>query len=136
MKRIIPLILVFTILLSLSIPVSAAVKDEVMPLYNEIDTVSAGLTINKTLGITTCTGRVTAKELVPVKVVVSLQVYKEGRWQTLQSWSETGTLTASTTHKYAVYSGYQYRVYTIGYVYNSEGVIQESASAIQVVNYP
>lgn len=135
MKRFLLFTITLLIFVSSVLPASAAVKDEVELLYTHINSVSAGLSIDETWGIATCSGGVDAKKILPVKVTVNLQVYKDGYWQTLKTWSETGTATANTSFSYAIASGYKYRTYTIGYVYNSEGVILESASAIQAVNY-
>lgn len=128
MKRILSFSLVLVFLVSLTAPVSAATKDEEELMYTHISSVYACLTIDETLGIATCTGSVNAKNIVPAKVTVRLQRYQDGSWQTIKSWSETGTAVASSTNYYAIYRGYSYRVYVSGFVYSSEGAIQEAAS--------
>lgn len=136
MKRVLALTLVVIILGSLVVPVAAATADEIMPLYTYVNSVYARLQINESTGIATCVGSVNAKSILPVKVIVRLQRYQDGAWWTVKSWSETGTATVACTNYYAIYSGYDYRVYVTGYVYNDEGVLQESASAIHNVSYP
>ena len=134
MKRILSFTLAVTILLLLVVPVSAATKDEVELMYTYINSVYACLTIDETLGIATCTGSVNAKNITPVKVIVRLQRYENGIWQTVKSWVETGTAAVSNTNRYAIYRGYSYRVYVTGYVYNSYGVVQEAASVYHYAN--
>ena len=136
MKRFICLLSTLVILFSMAIPVFAAVPEEIQPLYTNIDTVGASLTINETLGIATCTGRLFAKDIQPVKVIVRLQIYKDGYWQTLKSWTGEGSWTIVVSKQYAIYSGYTYRVTTAGYVYDDDGNILEAASASHTVNYP
>ena len=134
MKRITSLILTALLLFSMAIPASAAVKDEAQLLYDNINAVSADLSISS-LGIATCFGSVTAKDLYTVLVEVRLQMKEDGAWHTVKTFSSTGTMDAACTGYYAVYSGYQYRVYVTGYVYNSSGTIIESASCTYAVNY-
>lgn len=136
MKRIITFSLAIILLISLAIPVSAATKDTIQPRYTYINSVYAALSIDQSTGITTCTGSVTAKKNYPVEVVVRLQQDMGSYWYTLESWSTTGTISASLTENYAVYKGYEYRVYVTGYVYDSDGNIIESASGTHTVNYP
>lgn len=136
MKRVISILLVLAVLVcTVAFPASAATSTDVEPLYDHINSVYANLSINKLLGIATCTGRINAKKIVPVKVIVRLQQYNEGTWTTVTSWNETGTASVSCTNQYAIYSGYTYRVRVTGYVYDSEGVIQESATVTHTVEF-
>ena len=127
--------LVLIFVFSLTIPASAAIIDDVEPMYTHISRVYASLTIDESLGIATCTGSVNAKTITPAKVIVRLQSYQNGAWLTVKSWSSTGTAVASSTNSYAIYKGYSYRVYVTGYVYDSEGVIQESASIYDYASF-
>lgn len=138
MKRIITGILAFILILGMILPVSAAVANPITPvepMYDYVNLVYARLEIGEDWGMTTCTGTITAKQLLPVKVIVRLQKL-DGYWQTIKSWSATGTGSASHTGNYAVYSGYTYRVSVIGYVYDSNGNIIETATVAHVVDYP
>lgn len=135
MKRLFCFAMTVVLLVCLAVPAAAATKDEVELLYTYINKISAGLTIDETLGIATCTGKVDAKSIVPVKVTVRLQRYQDGSWMNVATWSATGTAGVTCKNNYAVYSGYTYRVYVAGFVYDSEGVLQEAASATKTVNY-
>lgn len=135
MKKVICSICLISLFFTFIIPAFAAEEDEIMPLWDNINTVYACLTINETLGIATCTGEITAKSSVPVSVDVSLQRLDGNSWTTLKTWSASGTWDVSLTKSYAVYRNYTYRVYVTGYVYNSSGAIIESGSAIHSVTF-
>lgn len=135
MKRIICLLFTLLLLPCFALPASAAVKDEIELQWNNINTIHARLTIDETLGIATCYGRITANNVYPVEVEVHLQVYKNNKWETLQMWTNTGTMNCSTSHQYAIARGYTYCVYVVGYVYNSNGVLIESASGSDIVEF-
>lgn len=136
MKRIVPILIVLTLLIALALPVSAESYPSVQPRYTYINSVYAELSINTTTGITTCTGGVTAKSVRPVEVVVYLQQDMGTYWKTIESWSGTGTMDIEITNRYAVASGETYRVYTAGYAYDSNNNLLESASATHEVYYP
>lgn len=128
MKRMFSFALVIVMISAAVIPTNAATDDQISPYYTYVGSVYANLSLDETLGVATCTGRVTAKSVAPVKVIVYLQMYKNGTWTNLTSWTSTGTTVTSATGKYAVARGYMYRTYVIGYVYNSDGLPVESAS--------
>ena len=137
MKRFLAVITVIVLFCGMAvIPAHAATVSVLQPRYTHVSVVQAALTIDESLGITTCYGRVDAKNFDPVKVIVRLQQFKNGYWTTLKSWSATGTMSAICSKQYAVYDGYRYRVSVTGYVYDSNGTILETASAIHEVNYP
>lgn len=135
MKRLLSLVLAVVMVLSTASVAYAAVipPDEVQ--YSHVNSLYACLSIDK-WGVTTCTGRVSAKSVRPVEVDVYLQQYTGSYWRTVASWSASGSWQASLTRNYAVYSGYQYRVLAIGYVYDDAGNILESVSGTHTVNYP
>lgn len=117
-------------------PLYASANDDVMPIFENISTVYACLSIDERLGVTTCTGRIVAKDEYPVSVDVILQVKRNGDWDDVSSWTASGTWIAACQENYAVYSGYEYRVLTWGYVHDANGRIIESGSAVHEVNYP
>lgn len=136
MKRSICILLIVALLVPcLACRASAAVKDEIELQFETINTIHARLTIDETLGIATCYGRITAKNTYPVEVELLLQVYKDNKWVTLKTWSNTGTMNCSTSHQYAIARGYTYCVYVTGYVYDSNGAIIEAASASHIVEF-
>ena len=136
MKKFICLFLSFVLLCSIPVQAKAQQNSEVMPMFENINSVYASISIDQTWGITTCTGRIVAAGEYPVSVDVILQMYKDNRWTTLATWSASSTWVASCTQNYAVYSGYQYRVLVYGYVYDANGRIIESGSAVHSAYYP
>lgn len=136
MKKLISVLIIIALICTCVIEVAAYEQDGIMPLFENINSVYASLSIDQSLGVTTCTGRIVAKDMYPVSVDVVLQVKENGKWEEVCSWSASGTYTASCTEYYAVYSGYEYRVLTWGYVHDSNGRIIESGSAVHEVNYP
>lgn len=121
MRRGVALLAVVVIIATLAVPASASV----MPRYSYTDYVYARIDIDQTWGIATCVGEVMADNNVPVKLYVHLQVFKDGQWQTVKTWSTEDTMYAYLSKPYAIYRGYQYRTYVEGYIYNSNNVLVE-----------
>lgn len=136
MKKILCVILSIALLCAFPIQASASETEEIMPLFENINSVYACVSVDQTWGIATCTGRIVASGEYVVSVDVILQMYKDGRWSTLATWSASDTWVASCTNYYAVYSGYTYRVLVYGSVYDDTGKIIETGSAIHTVDYP
>lgn len=136
MKKIICIFVALILLCTCTIQASANENNGIMPLYENINTVYACISIDDSLGIATCTGRIIAKGEYTVSVDVILQVYQNDDWTTLTSWSASDTWSVTCQKYYAVYSGYEYRVLVFGYVYDENGRIIESGSAVHSVNYP
>lgn len=134
MKRIVLFILTVLLACPIAIHSYAAMPEEVEPLYNEINSLYANLDISS-LGVATCTGRITAKQLDSVKVIVRLQQDTGTSWKTLKSWSSSGTATAYASGSYAVYKGYTYRVSVSGYVYDTDDTILETDTLTYEVDY-
>ena len=135
MRRITSLLIVVTILCAMAVSASATTVDNaVQPRWTYLNSVYANLDINW-LGVATCEGRATAGDLVTVEVIVRLQQLKDTGWATIKSWTSTGTLTASASGSYAVYSGYTYRVSVTGYVYDSNGNLVETGTATDTFVY-
>lgn len=128
MRRIISILLVCVFIASCAIPVSAAELNNVQPRYTYVFDVQAILSINESTGIASCSGSISARNSYPVKVTVQLQREDTTGWTAVKTWSNTGTLATSVAKAWAVFSGYNYRVYVIGFVYDSNGNIIESAS--------
>ena len=120
MKRLTSLLSAVILLALMICPATAAT-----PRYSYTHSIYANIDIDTTWGIATCTGEVIADSNVPVKVVVYLQVYKNGTWETEKSWEATGTFSAYLSKVYAIYKGYEYRAYAVGYVYNNNNAIVE-----------
>lgn len=126
------------VLLSIAQPVSviAATAGEIQPLYEDIATLQASLTIDTATGRSSVIGRITAKVLTPVRTNCSLQQYKNGGWVELKSWSATGNMVSTVSSTYYVAPGYNYRVVVTGYILDGQGNVTESDSAVDVEYYP
>lgn len=135
MKKVISIVLTLLLVVSMICPVQAADTQQVTPRYTYIQSIYACISIDTTWGIATCEGEIDAKAGYPVEVVVYLQVYKNGEWETIKSWSAEDTYAVYLSKSYAVMSGYTYRAYVEGYVYNSSGVLIETASISHSADY-
>lgn len=136
MRKFAAIILILSMLFGLTVTASAVVAPSIQPLYNHTNSIYAALSIDETLGIATCYGKVSAKSFVPAKVVVQLQQNVSGNWVTLKTWTNTGTYSAAYTGTHAIYRGYTYCVKVTGYVYDANGVLQEISSNSHTVVFP
>ena len=135
MKRVLSVLFMLLLVVSVTVPAQAAETQQIMPRYTYVDSIWACITIDSTWGIATCEGEIIAKDEYPVEVVVSLQVYKSGKWDTIASWSAEDTYSVYLSKAYAVTSGYTYRVYVEGYVYNSNNAVIEVTSLTHSTHY-
>ena len=126
MKRILTLLLISALLLSLATPVSAATVAPVQPRFAYINATTVGLEIDTDTGIAGCYAECTADVGVTVKIVGTLQQYKNGGWNDVKSWTNICTQIARIDKQWAVYSGYQYRFYVTFEIYNSLGTLLET----------
>ena len=126
------ILLIVLIFMSMALPVSAE-NTVVVPRYTHISTVYGNIVIDETYGIATCTGRIDAKQIVPVEVDLFLQRKENGKWVTVKSWNLEGTRTAICTKNYAISTSYEHRVCVWGYVLDNNGNIIETGN---VFSYP
>ena len=136
MKRTSLIIVLITMVIGMAVPVFAAQGDTVQPLYYSISSIDVGLDINKSTDIATAGGSVSAYYQVPVEVLTQLQVYKNGQWKTLMSWSNPGVGAAFAGGQYTVEPGYNYRTRVTGYICNDLGIPVESETETREVFYP
>lgn len=123
------------ITLLLSTVVFAYAENEIQPRYLHIKGLTAGVKINTILGIATCESKIIVLGTNTVKIVCKLQYYDGTTWKTLKEWSKTGTTSASITGSYAISSGYMYRTFATGYVYNDQNVLIENATIADTEYY-
>ena len=129
-------IILIVVLFATAIPCVSAAGSNIQPLYNNIESIVVGLGIDEENGLAYCAGEVEAYYNVPVEVLVQLQVYKNGTWKTLMSWSDTGTGYAQVDQIYSVDSGYNYKVKVTGYICNDLGLPIESETEEKEFYYP
>ena len=129
-------LLIFVLLIGIAVPASAAIPETVLPRWRYIQNLYINaLTIDPDTGIAECSASVDAGQYLPVKAVCELQRYVGGLWATVKSWEATDNLTVSVYGCYAVYSGYRYRIQLTGYVYSSDNVLLETATATTPEQY-
>ena len=133
MKRNRCILLILAILIISTIPLTVAADiptdNQAQPCYTYIDAVSAGLSINSSTGLATCSGTGYAKGTTDVvSLTVLLQQSKDGTWHTLKSWSGSNTNMAVVEGQLYVYKGYTYRTKVTEIVYDKNGNFLESAS--------
>ena len=136
MKRTCTIIFTIVVVLLMITPVYAAEGNTVQPLYNNISSITVGLAIDESTDIASASGSVSAYYQVPVEVLVQLQVYKNGQWKTLMSWSNSGTGAAYAGGQYVVEPGYNYRTRVTGSICNDLGIPIESETETKEVYYP
>ena len=136
MKRILSACLVILMITAMIIPVFSAEKENVQPLYNNIAGITVGLRIDESTGTAYASGSVDAYYHVPVEVLVQLQVYKDGQWKTLMTWSDADVGIAAASGQWAVESGYNYRARVTGYICNDLGIPVESETETREQFYP
>ena len=121
MRRGMAVVVAIILIASMAVPASASVT----PRYSHTDYIYARLEIDDFWGVATCEGELMAYDDVPVDIIVYLQVYKDGAWQTVKSWYASDMMNVYLCKSYAIYRGYEYRTYVEGYVYNSSGSLVE-----------
>ena len=134
MKKMISLLMAFTLFCSLILPVSAT--GEVQPRYTYVIQVNADLTFDSAQNIATCTGAIAARGQLPVRLLVQLQVLENGNWKPINSRIATGTGMAYSSANYSVTGGNNYRLVVTGQVLDSDGNVIETVSANREAYYP
>lgn len=137
MKRILCLVIVMGLIVSVAPVAFATQQDEmsVTPRFIAIAACSTDLTINESTGVATCETQCIAKDAYTVKVICKLQRWNGASWVTLRTWINTDTYAAYVSENWAVYRGYNYRVYATFYVYDENGTLLETISSYDSQSY-
>jgi len=110
---------------------STSFTDEniISPNYTYILLLSSGLDINSA-GKAHCSGSVDASSnSYTAKLTVALQKYSNDSWQTIKSWSDSGSGQSNLIiEKYYYVANGTYRVCTTAKIYNSSGTLLENKS--------
>ena len=118
--------LVVSLMLVLSVTSFASAECTIMPRYTYASAVSANLSI--TSGTARAVGKVATDQNLKTSIIVRLQKeYSSGKWTTISTWTgsnESGASEAGGTK--TLTSGYNYRVYVTGKVYDSAGTVIET----------
>ena len=135
MKKMLAILLVVLLTVVLSgvavAEMSSYEEPQIQPRYDHTNSIKATLSIDSS-GNATCSGSVKATSgSSKVSVTVRLKKLENGSWNTIATWSDSGS--GSTTVKAGgsqkVSSGYSYKVVTSGTIKDSAGNVLESPSA-------
>lgn len=126
MKKAIAIVLCFVILFSTCLPVASA-ETLASPRYTYVFEVDAYYDLDSYLGIVYCEGNCVSHFGMRIKVWLRLERYDEelNKWTEIASWEHEGYGAASASGRRAISAGHQYRVMTVGYAYDSNGVVVE-----------
>ena len=132
MKTILKVALFFILIFALSVNAFAST---IGIQWDYLSKVRSELTIN-TYGVCSATGSVSSKNNDTVSVLVNLQQLKSEGWTTIKTWNGSDMKLCIVSGSYAVYSGYDYRVETIGRVYDENGnKLEESKMYSPIKSY-
>lgn len=120
--------LVLCLILALSMATVANAESNIMPCYDYVSSISSTLSINS--GTAKAVGKVATDQNLKTSIVVRLQrESSSGTWITISSWTGSNSDGASEAGgTKAITSGYDYRVYVTGKVYNSAGTVIETVN--------
>lgn len=135
MKRkffsLVAIMLVFTC--AMALPANAVVAAETTesyatPRYVNIRSIVGNIEVSDS-GIATCYGYVkTANSTYTIYLTLGLQQYNGSSWDTIKTWSTSGTGEVSYTKTRYVADGYYYRTAVSATVYTSGGSYVESTT--------
>lgn len=107
--------------------VETSIEEEIMPLFDHINLMNASMNINK-YGIATAMGSVNAIFAPGVGITVSIQQFKNEKWQTIHTWSEKDQYFCTIEKSRAVAKGYSYRTQVNGKVYDENDKVIENVT--------
>ena len=114
--------------------VNVAHADEgIVPYYAYTSSISASLSING--AVARAAGKITPENSLHTSITVRLQKESSsGAWSTISTWTGSNTSGKSEAGGTKVIaSGYKYRVYVTGKVYNSAGSVIETVNKYSAV---
>lgn len=119
--------LVLGLVLALSAVGVVHAEGDIMLCYDYVSSLSASLTIDS--GTANAVGMVYVSPKMKTSITVRLQrENSSGKWATIETWTGSNVSGASEAGgTRALISGYNYRVYVIGRVYDSAGTVIETA---------
>ncbi len=137
MKRICCVVLVLCLVAMFAPSVFAVPNDMPMvsPRFVAIDTTTVGISIDEDTGIASCDAQCIAQDDYTIRVECKLQRWNGSSWVTIKTWTNTDTYIAYVAEDWAVYKGYNYRVYATFYVYDENGTLLETFSSYDSQSY-
>lgn len=108
-------------------------EENIILRYSYVSSISASLSINS--GIAKAAGKVCPCNNLKTSITVQLQrEISSGIWSTISTWSgnnENGSSEAGGTRRLT--SGYNYRVYVVGKVYDRFGTVIETVEKCSAI---
>jgi len=101
-------------------------ENMIQPFWQEITEFRNNFNISST-GKATVTVILYAYDVDSIEVEANLQQYKNGSWVTIKSWSNSSNdYYCGIGESWYVMSGYNYRLYSIGTVYENEVPVEQT----------
>lgn len=138
MRKVLSLILAFILIMACAVPAFAATVPEdtvVSPQYTYIKTLAANLTIDENTGVASCRAYCYAASNYTVEVECILQRYVGAIWTPLKTWTSSSAGYASVDQDWAVYKGYNYRIYVTYRIRTTAGALLESTTVTRYYAY-
>lgn len=137
-KKMIAFLLTLVMVFSIAAPVVSAVdvtdpEEGIQPQYVRVGTFDIDLDIASNDKSTSYSKVTSGYGKDTIEMTMELQQKIDGKWETIKSWSTSGTLSVSLEKDWYVAKGYDYQVLTTAYVYNPSGVWQETVSETSFV---
>ncbi len=99
----------------------------IMPHWTDVSTISSRMEVDK-WGIATisASGQSSITSSADsVELIVDLQRYKDGKWETIKTWSDKPEATfAAVYERYAIAKGYSYRLYLTVKAYQGNKLLE------------
>lgn len=99
--------------------------ETISPRFTTIKSFYSYLDVSET-GIASCDAEALSYTSYTVNVIAELQE-KNGTWNTINTWSNSGEMLSSVSESCSVSTDYQHRLKATAYVYDSNGDLVESA---------
>ena len=101
-------------------------EEDIMLCYEYVSSINASLSISS--GTAKAAGKVCSSDNLKTSITVRLQrKSSNGTWSTISTWTDSNNSGASEAGgTKTLTSGYSYRVYVTGKVYNSAGTVVET----------
>lgn len=133
-KTMIAFLLTLVMVFSIVAPAVSAVDatnpetEGIEPRYTRIVTFDIDLDIASNDKSTSYSRIASPYDTDKINMTMELQQKIDGKWETIKSWSTSGTWIVSLEKDWYVDRGYDYQVLTTADVYNANGVWQETVS--------
>lgn len=127
-KKMIAFLLTLVMVCSVAAPFAFAADEGIQPHYTRIVTFDIDLDINSRDKSTSYSRVTSGYGEDTIDLTMELQQKIDGDWETIKSWSTSGTWSVSLEKDWYVADGYDYQVLSTADIYNANGIWQETVS--------